>query len=257
LTDAQLERLAENAKPPAERSSKSVGPVHKVSVRDIAWVIARGECGATTVAATAFIAARHGIRVFATGGIGGVHKDGHISMDISADLQIMSQINIAIVCAGAKSILDLPRTLEYLETAGVNVVGYGTKEFPAFFTRTSGLQLECSANNATEVATMLHHSLQMGVRSATLVCVPISAADAADGAIVQDAISKAMREADEQNVHGKAVTPFLLKRIAQLTKGVSLRANVALLKQNAKVAGQIASQLANVQQSGLSPRARY
>jgi pseudouridine-5'-phosphate glycosidase len=249
--------LAENAKPVAERSAKAAGPVHKVSVRDIAWVIARGECGATTVAATAFIAARHGIRVFATGGIGGVHIDGHVSMDISADLHIMSQINIAIVCAGAKSILDLPRTLEYLETAGVNVVGYGTKEFPAFFTRTSGLPLECSADNAGQVAAMLQHSIQLGVRSATLVCVPISAADAADGAIVQNAIGKAMQEAHDQGIKGKAVTPFLLKRISQLTGGASLRANVALLKQNAKVAGQIAKNLAAIQQSRIPLRARY
>lgn len=234
LTDSQLERLA---RPNPAR------PVVKVSVRDIAAVVSQRQDGATTVAATAFFAAKCGIRVFATGGIGGVHRDGHVSMDVSADLPTLADSQICVVCAGAKSILDLPRTLEYLETLGVCVAGYQTTEFPAFFTRSSGLPVECSVSDSAAAARLIHSSLQLGIRQGILLCVPISEADEGNGVQIEKATKQALLEAAEREIVGKQITPFLLSRVNQLTAGLSKASNLALLKRNAQIAADVAVKL--------------
>jgi pseudouridylate synthase len=237
LTKAQLERLG--------RPDPSQ-PVVKVSVRDIAATVSQHLDGATTVAATSFIAAQCGIRVFATGGIGGVHREGQVTMDISADLPTLADSHICVVCAGAKSILDLPRTLEYLETLGVCVAGYKTREFPAFFTRHSGLPLECTVQDATEAAQLLHTSMTLGIRQGVLLCVPIAPEHEADGKRIEEATRQALDEANHKGVVGKLITPFLLSRVNELTQGLSKKANLALLKQNATVATAVAVQLAKL-----------
>lgn len=281
LSTVALERLAMNSMPKDQRRpipghydlAAVQQPVHKVSIRDFSWVMASKGFGATTVAGTcslvlrllstchylislrplpAFVAGLVGIDVFATGGIGGVHREGHVTMDISADLTTLAQTPIAVVCAGAKSILDLPRTLEYLETVGVNVVGYQTQEFPAFFTRRSGLQLQSQADSPQQLASILYTSQQLGVPSGMLVCVPIGTADEADGQVVEAAITTALQEADTKHILGKDITPFLLSRISQLTHGLSLKSNISLLKQNAKVAAQMAAELAALKRSTYS-----
>eukprot|EP01122_Echinamoeba_exundans_P008763 TRINITY_DN2973_c0_g1_i1.p1 TRINITY_DN2973_c0_g1~~TRINITY_DN2973_c0_g1_i1.p1 ORF type:complete len:692 (-),score=87.87 TRINITY_DN2973_c0_g1_i1:84-2123(-) len=236
LTDAQLERLG-----------RPNGGVVKVSVRDIAATVAQHLDGATTVAATSFIAAKCGIRVFATGGIGGVHREGQVTMDISADLPTLADSHICVVCAGAKSILDLPRTLEYLETLGVCVAGYKTREFPAFFTRHSGLPLECTVQDATQAAQLLHTSMTLGIRQGVLLCVPIAPEHEADGKRIEEATRQALDEANRKGVVGKLITPFLLSRVNELTQGLSKKANLALLKQNASVATAVAVQLSKLQ----------
>lgn len=216
--------------------------VLKVSRRDLAVAAARGLHGATTVAATILIASWAGIRVMATGGIGGVHRtlDSTPTWDVSADLPELARIPVIVVCAGAKSILDLPATLEWLETWGVPVVGYGTDELPAFYTPTSGLQLEVRADTPDEIATIAHTKWHLGLEGGVLVTVPVPAVDAAPAATIEQAIRSALAEAATQGITGKASTPFLLKRVAELTGGVSLRANLALLRHNATVGGQIA-----------------
>jgi pseudouridine-5'-phosphate glycosidase len=217
-------------------------PVRKVSRRDIAVSIAEEGLGATTVAATMLIAYWAGIRVFATGGIGGVHRGD--TLDISADLPELARTPVAVVCAGAKSILDLPRTLEWLETNSVPVIGYGTDEFPAFYARSSGLPVQVRIDGAAQAAALLRVRDELGLRGGELIAVPIPEAEALAPAAIDGAIDQAISDADAQGITGKDLTPFLLSRLATLTAGVSVRANVALLRNNAQVATEIAVALA-------------
>ncbi len=217
-------------------------PVRKVSRRDIAVSIAEEGLGATTVASTMLIAYWSGIRIFATGGIGGVHRGD--TGDVSADLPELARTPVAVVCAGAKSILDLPRTLEWMETNSVPVIGYGTGEFPAFYARTSGLPVQVQLDNAEQVARLLHIRDELGLRGGELITVPIPESDALDPAMIDSYIAQAVHDAEAEGIRGKDVTPYLLSRLAKLTEGVSVRANVALLKNNAKTAAQIAVAMA-------------
>jgi pseudouridylate synthase len=219
-------------------------PVRKVSRRDIAVSIAEEGLGATTVAATMLIAYWARIRIFATGGIGGVHRGD--AGDISADLPELARTPVAVVCAGAKSILDLPRTLEWLETNSVPVIGYSTDEFPAFYARTSGLPVQVGLETPEQVARLLHVRDELGLRGGELITVPIPEAEALDPAMIDAHIAQAVREAESEGIRGKDVTPYLLSRLAKLTEGVSVRANVALLKNNAKTAAQIAVKMAEL-----------
>jgi len=226
LNDEQLERLATSHE------------VRKVSRRDLPIVVARKLDGGTTVATTMWIAHRFGIQVFATGGIGGVHRgDG---TDISADLQELARTPVIVVCAGAKAILDLPATLEYLETFGVTVVGYGTDEFPAFYSRSSGLPVDIRCDTAEEVATIWRAKQALGLSGGLLVTVPVSAEDEMPAEEIEPVIEQAVAEADAQGLRSAQVTPFLLARIAELSGERSLQANLALLKNNARVAADIA-----------------
>lgn len=218
--------------------------IWKVSRRDYAAVLAQKHDGATTVSGTMLAAHWAGVRVFATGGIGGVHRG--VSTDISADLFELARTPVIVVCAGAKAILDLPATLEWLETYSVPVVGYGTNEFPAFYSRESGLRLETRADSPAEVAAMARALWGMGLTSGMLVCVPCPAEAARPAAEMEAAIATALAEADAQGVRGKAVTPFLLSRVAALTHGESKTANLALLENNARVAAEIAVALGAV-----------
>ena len=227
-TEAELERLA-----------RGTG-VAKVSRRDLPAVLARGGDGATTVSGTVFGAQRAGIRVFATGGIGGVHRGVAETWDVSADLPEIAASDVAVVSAGAKSILDLPKTLEALETAGVPVVGWGTDEFPAFFVRSSGLKLVHRADGAEEVAAMMRAATEVGLRGGMLVAVPVPAEAEADAEAVQAATEAALEAAKREGVGGKDVTPYLLREIAGRTGGESLAANRALVVHNASVAAAIA-----------------
>ncbi|NDJ86022.1 MAG: pseudouridine-5'-phosphate glycosidase [Chloroflexi bacterium] len=224
-----------------EQLARGDQPVRKVSRRDFGAVIANREYGATTVAATMLVAHRVGIKVFATGGIGGVHRGD--AGDISADLPELSHTPVAVVCAGAKSILDLPRTLEWLETYGVPVLGYGTSEFPAFYTRSSGLSLTDRVDTPSAAAAGIQAHWDFGLLSGVLVTVPIAEADAPDSASIDAYTTQALQEATEQGITGKDITPFLLERLVDLSGGETLRANLALLRQNAAVAAQIAAAL--------------
>ncbi len=221
--------------------------VRKVSRRDLPIVVARKLDGATTVATTMWIAHRFGIQVFATGGIGGVHRgDGHgTSSDVSADLQELAQTPVIVVCAGAKAILDLPATLEYLETHGVTVVGYGTDDYPAFYSRSSGLPVDVRCDTPDQVADLWRAKQALGLPGGLLVNVPIPAEAEIPAAEIEPAITQAVAEAAAQGLRSAEVTPFLLTRIAQLTGERSLRANLALLKNNALVAAQIAVSLSD------------
>ena len=212
--------------------------VRKVSRRDLPIVVARKLDGATTVATTMWIASRFGIQVFATGGIGGVHRGA--GDDISADLQELAQTPVIVVCAGAKAILDLPATLEYLETHGVTVVGYGTDDFPAFYSRTSGLPVDVRCDTPQEVSDLWLAKQALGLPGGLLVAVPIPAEAEIPAAEIEPAIAQAVAEAAERGLRSAEVTPFLLSRIAELTGARSLEANLALLKNNAAVAAQIA-----------------
>lgn len=214
--------------------------VIKVSRRDIPFVLAAGSMGATTVAATMFIAAKAGIRIFATGGIGGVHRGGERTMDISADLQELSRTNVAVVSAGAKSILDIGRTLEYLETMGVSVVGYRTSEFPAFFSRRSGHRVDYQVDMLPELARALRLKWSLGLEGGVLIANPIPRQWEMDYHHVDLAIKRAIGEADAKGITGKDLTPFLLTKVEELTKGASLEANIKLVLNNAKVAAQLA-----------------
>jgi pseudouridine-5'-phosphate glycosidase len=213
----------------------------KVSRRDYPVALARNLDGATTVAGTMIAAAWAGIKVFATGGIGGVHRGDRT--DVSADLPELARTAVAVVCAGAKAILDLPATLEWLETAGVPVLGYQTDEFPAFYSRSSGLRLEVRVETAAEAAAIIRAKWALGLEGAVLVAAPVPAPAALPNAEIDGAIERALVEAEAQGVRGKAATPFLLGRVAELTGGVSLRANLALLENNAGVAAEIARNL--------------
>lgn len=226
-----------------EQLANGKTPVMKISRRDFGVAIAQKAYGATTVAATMIMAHKAGIAVFATGGIGGVHL-GH-AMDISADLPELSQTPVAVVCAGAKSILDLPRTLEWLETFGVPVIGYRTNEFPAFYIPSSGLKLEARADSPAQAAAMIDAHWGFGLQSGVLVTVPVPTESAMDADKVQRDITQALHEADMQKISGKETTPFLLGRLVDISGGETLRANLALLEQNAVVAAQIAVELAN------------
>jgi pseudouridylate synthase len=216
--------------------------VRKVSRRDLPVVVARQLDGATTVATTMWVAHRFGIQVFATGGIGGVHRgsNGTPSSDISADLQELAQTPVIVVCAGAKAILDLPGTLEYMETFGVTVVGYGTDEFPAFYSRSSGLPVDVRCDSAAEVVALWHAKQKLGLPGGLLVTAPVPAADEIPAAEIEPTILQAVAEAEKKGLRSAEVTPFLLTRIVQLSGERSLRANVALLKNNARVAAEIA-----------------
>ena len=229
LDDAQIERLA-----------RAGTTTPKASRRDLPVLIAQGRSGTTTVAATMIIAAAAGIRVFATGGIGGVHRGAAQTMDISADLQELARTPVAVVCAGAKSILDLPLTLEYLETHGVPVLGYGTEMLPAFFCRDSGLKLDARLDSPAEIAQVMRAQWASGLGGGLLVCNPIPEQHALPRAVVDAAIDTALAEAAQQGIAGKAVTPFLLARVNALTGGDSLAANVALVLNNARLAAQVA-----------------
>ncbi|MCS6881185.1 MAG: pseudouridine-5'-phosphate glycosidase [Oscillochloridaceae bacterium] len=236
LEEADLERFATRG-----------AAVRKLSRRDLAACIAQGADGATTVAATMALAAAAGIAVFATGGIGGVHRDAARSWDVSADLIELARTPVLVVCAGAKAILDLPATLEYLETLGVPVVGYGVAEFPAFYSRSSGLPLPMRADRPEEVATLwtaqrLHSAV--AAPGGMLLCVPPPDDVALPAATVEAAIGRALARAAAAGVRGPAVTPFLLAAVAEETRGESIAVNVALLRQNARVAAQIARALA-------------
>jgi pseudouridine-5'-phosphate glycosidase len=223
-----------------ERLAREGAGVAKVSRRDLPIAVARGLNGATTVAATMIVAALAGIPVFATGGIGGVHRGAQTSFDISADLAELARTSVAVVCAGAKAVLDLRLTLEYLETHGVPVIGYGTERFPAFWSRDSGLDVDMRADTPGEVARLMHAKWSLGLAGGIVVANPIPGRFELPRERVEDAIERALADARAQGVSGKAVTPFLLGRVNASTGGDSLEANVALVRNNAAVAAQIA-----------------
>ncbi len=214
--------------------------IMKLSRADLAYAVATGADGATTVAATMICAHMAGIEVFATGGIGGVHRGAEKTMDVSTDLEELARTPVAVVCAGAKALLDLPKTLEVLETRGVAVVGYQTGEFPAFWSRSSGLPVPLRLDSAQEIARLLHVKKELCLSGGVLVANPIPAQDEIPSAEMARHIDAAIALADEQHVTGKAVTPWLLDRLLQLTSGRSLQANVALVKNNARLAAEIA-----------------
>lgn len=230
LSDEQIEAFA--------RSDDA----EKVSRRDLAATIAAGRHGATTVAATMIAAHLAGIRIFATGGIGGVHRGAGQSFDVSADLTELARTPVAVVSAGAKAILDLPRTLEVLETLGVPVVGYGTGEFPAFYSRSSGLPVSASVSSAAGAAALLRAQWGLGLESGVLIANPIPAE--AEMTDAEGFIAQAVTEAADKGISGKAVTPFLLDRLAELSQGRTQAANKALIVNNARVAAEIAVELA-------------
>ena len=232
-----------------EALSKATG-VRKVSVRDFGPVIGKGLSGGTTVAATMFVAEKTGIKVFATGGIGGVHRDA--PYDVSADLPQLGRSPVGVVCAGAKSILDIPKTAEYLETQGVPVIGYQTDAFPAFYSVDSGLKVEFRADTALEAAQIAEAHWNLGLRSGVLLVVPPPAATAVPIDRIEEVIKQALAQAVEADIHGSAMTPFLLARVKELSGGDSLRANLALLLNNAAVAAQVA-----VGMSQKAPMPRY
>jgi pseudouridylate synthase len=218
--------------------------VEKASRRDIPFLLSTKKNGATTVAATMICAELAGIEVFVTGGIGGVHREAETTMDISADLQELAQTNVAVVCAGAKSILDLGLTLEYLETQGVPVVGFGTNTLPAFYTRTSPFNVNFRLDSADEVAEMIKTKWELGLDGGIVVANPIPEENALDESFISKVIAQALAEAKEKQIEGKQVTPFLLGKVKELTDGKSLVANIALVKNNARVGAMIAASLA-------------
>jgi pseudouridine-5'-phosphate glycosidase len=229
LNEPELERLANENKP------------YKVGPRDFATVITKEACGGTTVAGTMLASKQTNIKVFATGGIGGVHRES--DFDISADLQALGTIPMIVVCAGAKAILDLPATLEYLETLGVPVVGYGTNEFPAFYSRESGLDVSVNLENPQAIVDFAKAHWEAGLQSAVLVANPVPPGEAISKSEMEPYIEQASKEAQKKKIHGKELTPFLLQHINELTKGKSMRANLSLLLNNARLAAQIAHAL--------------
>ena len=219
---------------------KSGRKVTKVSRRDLPVICARGMDGATTVTTTMMIAHMAGISVFATGGIGGVHRGAETTMDISADLEELAQTPVMVVCAGAKAILDLGLTLEYLETKGVPVLGYGTDELPAFYTRESGLGVDARVDTPEDLAAIFQAQRDLGLKTGMLVTNPIPEQYAMDKTVIDKAIDQALAESHEQGIHGKETTPFLLARVAELTGGDSLESNIQLVLNNARVAAKTA-----------------
>ncbi|MDY5586505.1 MAG: pseudouridine-5'-phosphate glycosidase [Oscillospiraceae bacterium] len=226
-----------------EYLGKSGRKVAKVSRRDLAAIVASGADGATTVTTTMIIAHMAGIKVFATGGIGGVHRGAETTMDISADLEELAGTPVMVVCAGAKSILDLGLTLEYLETKGVPVIGYGTDELPAFYTRSSGFGVDYRVDTPAQLAAMFKAQQELGMKGGMLVTNPIPEQYAMDKAVIDAAIEQAVAESKEQGIHGKETTPFLLARVVELTGGDSLESNIQLVLNNAIVASKTAAEL--------------
>ncbi len=233
LDAAALERLATDKE------------ISKVSRRDLAALVAGRGSGATTVAATMAIAAMAGIRIFATGGIGGVHRGVEATMDVSADLYELGRTPVAVVCAGAKSILDIPRTLELLESLGVPVLGYRTGDFPAFYARSSGRPVDRRCESAGEIAALLDAQFRLGL-GGVLVANPIPPEHALDAATMEGTIAEAIRAAEAGGIGGQALTPYLLDRLNAVTKGASLAANIALARNNARLAGEIAAAFARL-----------
>ena len=229
-----------------ERVGKATDFV-KVSRRDIPLVIAKKLNGATTVASTMFIAALAGIHVFVTGGIGGVHRDAAETLDISADLIELAASNVAVVCAGAKAILDIGLTLEFLETHGVPVVGYGTENFPAFYTRNSGFRVDYSVHSLAELARALKAKWDLGLTGGMVVANPIPEEHELASDMISTAISEALAEVKANQIRGKEITPFLLSRLEALTGGESLKANIELVCHNARVGAKLASEFATLQ----------
>lgn len=217
--------------------------VTKVSRRDIPYIVANKLNGASTVATTMIIAAMAGIKIFATGGIGGVHRGAEKTMDISADLLELANTDVAVICAGAKSILDLGLTLEYLETNGVPVLGNQTKELPAFYTRKSGFNLDYAVNSPEEFANILKSKWDLGLKGGVVIANPIPEEYSMDYDTISNAINEAVKEAETLGIHGKDSTPFLLDKIQKLTGGNSLKSNIELVFNNTKLATQIASEL--------------
>ena len=226
-----------------EHLGKAGRSVAKASRRDLPALVARGEDGATTVTTTMIIAHMAGISIFATGGIGGVHRGAETTMDISADLEELARTPVMVVCAGAKSILDLGLTLEYLETRGVPVIGYGTDELPAFYTRRSGFGVDYRADSPEELAAMFRAQRALGYCGGMLVTNPIPEQYAMDKAVIDAAIEQALKECAEQGVRGKETTPFLLARVVELTGGESLESNIRLVLNNAALAARTAVEL--------------
>ena len=218
--------------------------IHKASRRDLAVLCARGEDGATTVTTTMIIAHMAGIKIFATGGIGGVHRGAETTMDISADLEELAQTPVAVICAGAKSILDIGLTLEYLETKGVPVLGYGVKELPAFYTRESGFHVDYKVDSPAEIASFIKAQREMDYPGGMLITNPIPEEYAMPGVEINAAIAQALKEADEQGIKGKETTPFLLAKVCELTGGESLASNIQLVLNNVRLAAKIAVELA-------------
>jgi pseudouridine-5'-phosphate glycosidase len=233
LDEAQLERLA------------FAEGVRKMSRRDLAVGVARGWDGATTVATTLWVASRAGVKVFATGGVGGVHR-GSLP-DVSADLPELARTPMTVVCSGAKSVLDLPATREWMETHGVCLVGYGSEELPAFYTRRSGLAVDVRCDTPREVAAVASARDALGLEGALVVAVPVPAEFEVDGRVMEDSLSEALAEAGRRNVSGRDSTPFLLSHLAERTGGATLRANIALLENNARVAAEIAREMMNAE----------
>ena len=231
LTEEEIEKLG------------SAKDVYKVSRRDMPYVLSKGLNGATTVASTMIIANLAGIKVFVTGGIGGVHRGAEKTFDISADLQELAQTNVAVVCAGAKSILDLGLTLEYLETFGVPVIGFKTEEFPAFFTRESGHKVDYSVDGPVELSNIIKTKWDLGLNGGLVVANPIPKEYAMDKNIIDKAIEGALKEAEERGIVGKDTTPFLLEKIKDITEGESLKSNIQLVFNNAKVGAGLAVEL--------------
>ncbi|MEO1536667.1 MAG: pseudouridine-5'-phosphate glycosidase [Pseudomonadota bacterium] len=224
--------------------------VTKLTRANLADCMARGRIGSTTVAATMIAAHRAGIAVFATGGIGGVHRGAETSFDISADLQELAKTPVAVVCAGAKAILDVPKTLEVLETLGVPVVTHGQSEFPAFWSRTSGLPSPITSENVTEIAAMWSVQRALGLNTGCLIANPIPESDEIPREQINPIIEQALADADAQGMTHGAVTPFVLQRVFELTNGVSLTANIALVLNNARLAAKIASEIAQQAKTG-------
>lgn len=234
LTDEELELLATSH------------DITKASRRDLAFLVASKSHGATTVASTMIIADLAGIRVFATGGIGGVHRGAETSFDISADLIELSQTNVAVICAGAKSILDIGLTLEYLETHGVPVVGYQTKELPAFYTSKSGFNVDYQLDSSHDIALALKTKWDLGLQGGVIIANPIPKAYEMDADVINNAIIKAVQLQEEAGIKGKESTPFLLSKVKELTGGDSLASNIQLVYNNAHLAAQIAVDYANL-----------
>lgn len=228
-----------------ERLARAGGMAAKASRRDVAALLVGGGLAGTTVATTMQISALAGIKVFATGGIGGVHRGAEATFDVSADLEELSRTPVAVVCAGAKSILDIPKTLETLETNGVPVIGYGTDDFPAFWARSSGHRVDHRFDEPRDVARVIAVQFELGM-GGVLVANPIPESHALDPALIEERISEAIRGAEDEGVSRKHLTPFLLKRIFELTGGRSLVANIALVENNAAVAAQIAVALSRL-----------
>jgi len=235
LTEEELESLAKSK------------DVIKTSKRDIAYVVSQGKMGATTVSGTMLIAEMAGIKVFATGGIGGVHRGAEISMDISRDLEELSSSKVAVVCAGIKSILDLEKTLEYLETKGVELIGYQTDKLPAFYTRTSPFNVDYNLQTPEEIATFMQTKWQLNLAGGLVVANPIPKESSIDETLINQAINAAIKEAEKAGAKGKESTPFLLAKVKEITEGKSLEANLELVYNNALLAAKIAVEYQKMQ----------